>query len=386
MRAGSFHRPTGVMSKSNQAAIEALPLKKRERKELPACVEPEAGEAIISWLWRLARRLELSVEELGIYAFMIDTRSARTHWWRRPDPWLLERMSERTGISRPKVRQMTFLSWAPDYRDDSLDARFTGRYFDRQGVTRRSDRFAVCRQCLVADREPYLRALWTVSWVSICPQHATILTVRCPRCRTGLRLSPLVSKTSGSLHLCRHCGSDLRNEEDEFLAEPLVERLQSTLIAAKRGGQSHWNRFGVLSWAEMVALIDVLMGTFWKGLSWDERCQIYPKYEQQIERLHGEESSPYDSNYGALRLLTWLTEDWPDGAGAEVGQLLLRRHFTRELQIARRRECTRGSAARGSEVRDFPIEIQARLQDIAAVAGSSARVRVLSRPKYSIHD
>jgi hypothetical protein len=48
------------------------------RPQLPLYVEPAPGEALLSWLLRLANRLQVSLHTLASYSFGIEDRPGRT--------------------------------------------------------------------------------------------------------------------------------------------------------------------------------------------------------------------------------------------------------------------------------------------------------------------
>jgi hypothetical protein len=75
----------------------------------------------------------------------------------------------------------------------------------------------------------------------------------------------------------------------------------------------------------MVALADVILGTFWNEAPIEERHQVYWRVSRDM-RLDGlAEGSSHDSRYGSLALLAWFLERWPHGPGSEVGIDLLSR-------------------------------------------------------------
>lgn len=141
------------------------------RPPLPLYVEPATGEALLSWMLRLATRLGVSFHVLAKQSFAIDDHSGRTRWWNRPHPWSLACISERTGISVAQLRPMTFAGLEPASRDDEAPARFAGRRYDSRGAEQPTYRFAVCGCCLEEDATPYLRTSWLIGWMAICPHH-----------------------------------------------------------------------------------------------------------------------------------------------------------------------------------------------------------------------
>jgi hypothetical protein len=176
------------MLKSNLARVSPATRELRETPELPIYVAPEADEALLAWLMRLAAKLNVSIRALCRYGFVYEDCSMRSGWWHRPDSWLLMRISERTGVATDVLQRMTRNGWAPDYRHDEASGRFCGREFDQPYGLPKFIHYAVCTHCLAADTAPYLRAAWLVGWMAICPVHETRLTLRCTACQTTLKI------------------------------------------------------------------------------------------------------------------------------------------------------------------------------------------------------
>jgi hypothetical protein len=79
---------------------------------LPFYVQPAAGEALISWLGRLAHRFDLSPHQFAWQAFGVDNRGP-AQWWLRPSPLSLKRISEVTGVPGDHLERMTLNNWSP---------------------------------------------------------------------------------------------------------------------------------------------------------------------------------------------------------------------------------------------------------------------------------
>jgi len=302
---------------------------------LPIFVKPAADEAMLSWLLRLATRLRVPVHAIARQTFGIDDPRGHSQWWCRPDPETLARISERTALSLDQVREMTQHHWSPVYRDDEANIRFSGRRFELNPFGRHLLRLVLCGKCLEADAEPYLRLPWMLGWFAVCPYHHLILIARCPKCRTRVRHAPLGSATPFTPHLCMTCGADLL-DGIYYPAHPYVDRLQAAMFAAKCNGFTELPGLGRLSWQEMVALADVILGTFWNELRIEERHEIYWRVSRDV-RLDGlPEGNGYDSRYGSLALLAWFLEGWPHGPRSAVGiQLLSRWSIAKRNRVSR---------------------------------------------------
>jgi hypothetical protein len=113
-------------------------------------------------------------------------------------------------------------------------------------------------------------------------------------------------------------------------ADPAVTRFQAVLLQGKRMGHTELGRLGLLSWHEIVALIDVLLGGLWNGLTKADQQRVFETYADEGPQKMRAEDGAYGHRHGSLLLLTWLTNDWPTSAGAEVARSLLRRWLTAE--------------------------------------------------------
>jgi hypothetical protein len=293
------------------------------RLQLPLYVEPVREEALLSWLLRLASRLQVSLHALASQGFGINDRSGHTRWWCRPHPWILARITERTGVSVARLRPMTFSGFVDAYRDDEASARFTGRRYDTRGRESRGHRFAVCSQCLQEDAARYLRLPWLIGWLAICPKHMTILIERCT-CGARLRIASLTADRSFSPSTCTRCGMNVLGGE-AVPAHPAALKMQNALLRAKREDICELDELGMFTFPQMIALADVLLGTLWTDLTMAEQERVFSSYTAQTVGDHSEAHGIYDCRYGSLRFLAWLTEGWPDSPGAKVGHGLLLR-------------------------------------------------------------
>ena len=289
--------------------------------QLPIYVEPERDEALRSWALRLATRLGVSLNALARGSFGLDATAADSPWWSRPDPWLLARISARSGVPVDQLRRMTFCKWRPNYRDDEASDRFCGRRFETgPPAARRANRFAVCGECVTEDESPYVRISWLLGWTAFCPRHAVLLITRCPHCRVNLRFKAANSETPFTVRNCRRCGGELRNNMPVPVSSRVLQ-LQAMLLEGKRDGLVNFEGIGDLNWTEAVVLVDVLIGMFWTGTTFEERGRMRAQYEYASQDLAAEEASPYHSRYGALHFLSWLTRGWPESEDTIVFQV-----------------------------------------------------------------
>jgi hypothetical protein len=331
----------------------------------PFYVEPLTGEAFFSWLLRLATRLQVSMHTLASQTLGVDDRSGRSLWWCRPHPWLLKRISQRTGVTVARLRRMTFEQLEPIYRDDEASARFAGRRYDARPPERRVYRFAVCRPCLKEDTSPYLRTPWLIGWMAVCPHHGTVLIERCPACHAGLRVAPFATTTSFSPAMCTRCAKSVLGGAD-VPAQPSVARMQAALWHGKCEDRTEFGRLGPLTWKEMVAFADVLLGTVWCDLTMAEREHIFQLYLSDTDQLSSD-GGVYDGRHASLRFLAWLIDGWPDSPGAVVGRSLLLRWLNAERNLLCRHLRPLADPWT-SGPHNFEPSIQRRLRTLAGVA------------------
>lgn len=291
-------------------------------RALPLYVAPLAEESLFSWLHRLAARLGTSFHTLASHSFGIDDRAGRTTWWHRPHPWALAKISQRTGVELSRLRQMTFDSLQPVYREDEDSARFAGRRYDVRAPEWRAYRLAVCGVCLAADEVPYLRSVWQIGWLAVCPLHGTVLLTRCAQCRCGIRVSQLSVCALFSPTTCNRCGESLLSGRRR-IAHPAVTALQEAMFKGKRDGAVEIAGLGTFSWREFVALVDILLGTLWTHTTMEERNGILLRYEYESLEEPRPEIHFYDCRHDSLRLLAWLIDGWPNSLGSSIGRDML---------------------------------------------------------------
>ena len=163
--------------------------------QLPAQPIPLDGESFTSWLVRLTEE-----NQVNYRAFM--------RWyleegeWRRRDFDLLEGLRRRIlGMAGGKtdervLRRMTLSAWisqvGPKHSADRKSL------VSSLGLTR------YCPKCRVEDSIKYLRRIWRLHSVPICPRHLSLLQSSCAECGAT---EPLLKFRQGSVSgRCRHCG------------------------------------------------------------------------------------------------------------------------------------------------------------------------------------
>lgn len=322
------------MSPSEALIARALALSPgtRQIRQLPLYADPLPEEALVSWLLRLAARFGISMQTLEQAALGLDCRGFRMQWWRRPHISLLKRIGDATGVRIERLRQMTLHDWHA-HEDDEESDRFNERHFSAWRPARRDFRFAACEQCVKAEKIPYIRLIWTIGWVAICPTHGTVMTTACQRCRGKLRLARHDSAIAFSPVVCSVCREAV--EFTDFRADPIVMRLQELLLRGKRAAATGEGGF---SWVEAVDFWDSLAGTFRRTWPLSERRKLHEKFVDEL----GANYQATSSRYTDLAFLGWLTGLYPKSSGAQVGlQLLATRRGSSSRDFATYAEASR---------------------------------------------
>lgn len=366
MSADSFHPRSVDVSLFKYTELRASsPAVQRVEPQLPIYVAPMADEVFLSWLLRLAGRLNVSMRTLTRDSFGIQQFLKRSHWRARPHPWLLTRISQKTGVSVRRLREMTFIDWHTSPSNDDANSRFSGRYF--YGPRREGVRFAVCGQCLHEDAQPYIRLHWLIGWVAMCPVHVTTLMTRCPGCKRALRAPSLGVESRVSFARCVHCSAWLVGGKTTPADESAL-RLQITLLTARRHGGVQIQGIGAMTWIELVALLDALLRMMWKPVGlpywledWHIGAELPPLRTAQC----------WDGRYGSLLLLAWLLDGWPHGTGAQVAIGLLARYLG-ERRRGRLKPCPEGMPFAPPDPIEPPTE--QRLTEILNAALSARMV------------
>ena len=182
----------------------------------PIHFKPLPDELLSSWLVRLAHSHGLKVQTFCNLIF-----GNRLQVWNRDidrlaPGWLITELADRTGATIEQVMNTTLPSYqGVIYRRH----RASGTLSWIQSLKlhhRKFEGFGLqfCPICLVADREPYFRKSWRVSFNTVCTIHNCMLHDRCPHCgygvafhRNDMRHAQYVTTTS--LKECHDCGFDL---------------------------------------------------------------------------------------------------------------------------------------------------------------------------------
>lgn len=165
---------------------------------LPVSVEPVRGEAIDSWLERLAYMNGLSTADL--MRTLTDSAGGKPRFLTlAPDPRVVARLARLGGVPAGAVRSMTLAAHPAAVDLHGLDPADGGSFrvvAARGWVSGHGTQ--LCPRCLAADH--VWRLVWRLPIVAVCAQHSCLLATRCPGCLRPFRdqgHSPLRPSGSG---------------------------------------------------------------------------------------------------------------------------------------------------------------------------------------------
>ena len=222
----------------------------RTPRKLPRRPLPYPDELLTSWLMRLAvangQRLPLMA------AHLFDDRSVWSH-----DP-------DRVFSAAHRARLIQATGVPGETVDRMLLSRFEGRLATRlvgsaspwllvlSKVGYEGKRYSqlYCPACLADDAHPHLSLFWRLAFMTVCPQHGTLLRDACPHC--GAIFAPALNDLGVGrdwrrqrrvpFAWCHACGRDLRVETE---VAPEAERVfQSGLLGALEHGVMPWPTLG----------------------------------------------------------------------------------------------------------------------------------------------
>lgn len=170
-------------------------------------------ETLSSWLIRIALHYGCDVPTLARHIWGSGWKRARDM-----DRYLtsecLERLTEHTGVPVATLDEMQLIYLSRLHTTTVLHENIVNwRWLTPSGVgnIKKGVRVGFCPQCF-AEKTPYLRRHWRMSWATACTHHGIRMHHNCPEC--GMYFIP--SRLTGlekSISVCRHCGYDLRNTE-----------------------------------------------------------------------------------------------------------------------------------------------------------------------------
>lgn len=164
------------------------------------------GEALSSWLYRLAEQNRISVravlDSIGVQETVetidIDIESRLE---------IFRSIVKFTGLTKYALREMTLVMPAVSTRPAPLNHLHwstTGRPYARQ-----ASGLSFCPHCLGEDYTPYFRLAWRMSYITACSRHGTVLLDRCSVCQTPVSHYRSAIMRNLPIKYCSGCGSDL---------------------------------------------------------------------------------------------------------------------------------------------------------------------------------
>lgn len=165
----------------------------------PIHPQPLEDESLTSWVGRLAIANGVPVRSFLSYCFGEGE-------WRRRDLDLLdnEKLARISSIGSSQggeeaLRDMVLTRWkATVAGHEEADQK---SWVNSLSVTR------YCPSCFSSDSIPYLRLMWRLHFMPVCPKHSALIYSRCWKCRR--HQSIIRFHTEKQAATCRSCGSAL---------------------------------------------------------------------------------------------------------------------------------------------------------------------------------
>ncbi len=194
----------------------------------PLRVTPAAGEAIDSWLERIAHRCNVTWQELRITQGGVIPAGAQA------DPWIGRLTAEQcialslfTGTDPIALRAMTL----EDY--PAIAAGFEPRT-GREGAVypwRHYHASRFCPYCL-AETGAAWRLVWRMVWFFACPRHHCLLAHRCPKCGAAQRRGPV----AGAVPQPGHCSAPVSPSAKDAVLRCGADLTQAPVITLDPDG------------------------------------------------------------------------------------------------------------------------------------------------------
>jgi len=106
--------------------------------------------------------------------------------------------------------------------------------------SKRSFGCQICPECLRTDTEPYLRAEWRLSFMTICRVHRVSLIDRCPKCQAPIQ-PVYLGPESDRIDTCWHCGNLMSDTKSDMICDDRVLRRE---IRYNQNIGDHWCEMG----------------------------------------------------------------------------------------------------------------------------------------------
>jgi transposase len=277
---------------------------------LPVYTAPIAGEALLSWLVRLAAMAGQSPLAFARQAFGIDS-VRQPEWWRRPTADQRSKLLAISGLAPEQLDEMTLERWSTA-RNDENDGRFSPIRVIHPKMRERAARtLFACGACLAEDETPYLRCEWLIGWQAVCARHRTVLMRDCPHCRWKLSSQWLRDKQPVDLHRCKRCGGQLAGANGPPAIECAID-LQAAMLNVKRCGSGEMPGLGVIQWGTFTVIIDLVLRQVWADADDHAREKLLVELVRDLSLVPDARFTiDWKGNYGSLVLMAWMIADWP---------------------------------------------------------------------------
>jgi hypothetical protein len=170
-----------------------------EHRRWPLHPPPYPGEALSSWIYRIAQALGVHPAVLlGDDPAVTQKKARKYHSDFNPPEFVIRSLAEGTGQSMESVRRLSACGYVPSLLDHvdlgadgmaaytqglafllSIECRSQQRYrYARSHPWYSHARFRKprgCRDCLAEGPESYLRLSWRFAWMLCCPIHRRML-------------------------------------------------------------------------------------------------------------------------------------------------------------------------------------------------------------------
>jgi len=188
----------------------------------PCHLSPLPDELLSCWLLRIAHGHHLKIQTFCDQVFGKQNQLWNRDIDRLAPPWLLSRLSKRTGTSVLRVAETTISSYQNLLFNKIRRSGIQQWVLPLELWHRKYLGFGIqfCPLCLQDDEEPYFRKRWRLALYTVCSIHKVKLCDHCPSCGTGVAFhrndqGKYGSYAGNSITCCHQCNFDLRNINSE---------------------------------------------------------------------------------------------------------------------------------------------------------------------------
>ncbi len=291
----------------------------------PVHPKPLAGEALSSWLLRIADSNGLDQRSFKRYLPKAHGTSADLDliddeaFFTTIATWSAIPREHLAALGFAQDEGLVFIQKATDHPDWIIPRDRLGTWPEKRHVA--SQPF--CPACLASDVTPYYRKVWRYAFHPICPEHG-FLADRCPRCSAPFSYLALGSANwsrygAHALRRCTACGTPFAKPQQATF-DALEQGAIAIQSALMNGLAAEWMQHGGKA---------IPIALFLRGLHIVAEALLNPEHGRTmcawIAAQHPELAYP-DANFlgeGTLERQTsvarawllvfafWLAQDWP---------------------------------------------------------------------------